>query len=150
MGDHIKLTASGGKTYVWSTGATTKSITVNPTRTTSYTVTATRGGVTNSDAVVVTVENCSAISDSEQQEELSIYPNPTSGIVNISVKNVNKEFSLFVSDAKGSIVYRKEAISKSDDFYKKIDLSRFEKGVYFVGLNGTNFNKVKKLLVVDK
>jgi len=150
LGDHIKLIASGGKTYVWSTGATTKSITVNPTRTTSYTVTATRGGVINSDAVVVTVENCSAISDSEQQEELSIYPNPTSGILNISVKNVNKEFSLFVSDAKGSIVYREEATSKSDDFYKKIDLSDFDKGVYFVGLNGTNINEVKKLLVVDK
>jgi len=150
LGEPIKLTANGGKTYVWSTGATTKSITVNPTRTTSYTVTATRGGVTNSDAVVVTVENCSAINDNDKQEELQIYPNPTSGILNISVKNVNKEFSLFVSDAKGSIVYREEATSKNDDFYKKMDLSGFDRGVYFVGLNGTNFNKVKKLLVVDK
>ncbi len=150
LGDHIKLTASGGLTYVWSTGAISKSISVNPTRTTSYTVTATRGGVTNSDVVVVTVENCSAISDSEQQEELHIYPNPTSGIINISVKNVNKEFSLFVTDAKGSIVYREEEMSKNNDFYKKMDLSDFDRGVYFVGLNGTNINEVKKLLVVDK
>ena len=150
LGDHIKLTASGGSTYAWSTGAITKSIYVDPIRTTSYTVTATRGGVTNSDVVVVTVENCSSIGGSEQQEELHIYPNPTSGIINISVKNVNEEFSLFVSDEKGSIVYSEEAISESDVFHKKMDLSRFKKGLYFVCLNGANINKVKKLLVVDK
>jgi len=150
LGDHVKLTASGGKTYAWNTGETTKSITINPTRTTSYAVTATRGGVTNSDVVVVTVENCSVINDGDKKEELHIYPNPTSGIINISIKNVNKEFVLFISDVKGSIVYREETTSKNDDFYRKIDLSDFDRGVYFLGLNTTNINKVKKLLIVDR
>ena len=35
------LTASGGGTYLWSTGATTTSITINPSLTTTYTVTVT-------------------------------------------------------------------------------------------------------------
>ena len=41
---------------LWSTGATTKSITVNPTATTTYTVTITDEGVSTTDSVTVTVE----------------------------------------------------------------------------------------------
>jgi len=37
------LTASGGASYLWSTGATTSSVTVSPLTTTTYTVVATTG-----------------------------------------------------------------------------------------------------------
>ncbi len=150
LGESVVLTASGGKTYVWSTGETTKNITVNPTRTTSYTVTATRGGVTNSDMVVVTVENCSVIAEDANQNEFTVYPNPTGGEVNISVKNVNGDISVFVSDTKGSVVYAENAIKETGDFHKKLDLSGFAKGIYYVGLNGADINEVQKLVVVNR
>ncbi len=41
VNDDINLTASGGTSYVWSTGATTATINVSPTTTTTYTVTVT-------------------------------------------------------------------------------------------------------------
>jgi hypothetical protein len=51
------LTATGGVSYVWNTGATTASITVSPTNTTNYIVTVTgANGCTASDPVLVTVE----------------------------------------------------------------------------------------------
>lgn len=40
-GSSTTLTATGGGTYLWSTGATTSSITVSPTSTTTYSVTVT-------------------------------------------------------------------------------------------------------------
>ncbi len=43
-GDTVTFTASGGTTYLWSTGETTPSITVSPTVTTVYTVTGTANG----------------------------------------------------------------------------------------------------------
>ena len=49
------LTATGGNTYLWSTGATTQSITVNPTSTSTYTVTAYVGNSQDTDSVIVTV-----------------------------------------------------------------------------------------------
>lgn len=55
-GTTVTLTASGGTSYTWSTGATPSGIntaTVSPTTTTSYTVTATDNGCT--DSVVATV-----------------------------------------------------------------------------------------------
>ena len=44
-GDEVELTATGGSTYLWSTGATTSKITVSPTDTTTYTVTVGEGSM---------------------------------------------------------------------------------------------------------
>ena len=54
-GQSATLTASGGGTYAWSTGATTALITVNPTTTTTYTATVTLNGCTSTVSRVVTV-----------------------------------------------------------------------------------------------
>jgi hypothetical protein len=55
-GQSTTLTASGGGTYLWSTGATTASITVNPTQTTTYTVT-----VTNAAGCIATTSRTVAV-----------------------------------------------------------------------------------------
>ncbi|OWY24436.1 hypothetical protein C7N43_36675, partial [Sphingobacteriales bacterium UPWRP_1] len=57
-GGSAVLTASGGGSYLWSTGATTSSITVSPGTTTTYAVTVTNAnGCEASDYVTVTVES---------------------------------------------------------------------------------------------
>ncbi|WP_369972254.1 T9SS type A sorting domain-containing protein [Psychroserpens sp. XS_ASV72] len=52
-GESIELNASGADSYVWNTGETTQSITVNPTIETTYTVTGSNGNCENSDSVTV-------------------------------------------------------------------------------------------------
>jgi len=54
-GSSVTLTASGGGTYAWSTGATTAAIVVNPASTTTYTVTVTVGSCANAAATTITV-----------------------------------------------------------------------------------------------
>ncbi|MCE3280595.1 MAG: hypothetical protein K0S44_2786 [Bacteroidetes bacterium] len=54
-GGSSTLTASGGTTYLWSTGATTAAITESPGSTTSYTVTGTSAGCSNSAVATITV-----------------------------------------------------------------------------------------------
>ncbi len=56
-GESITLTATGADTYLWSTGATTQSITVSPAGTTTYSVTGFTNGCEASDSVVVFVED---------------------------------------------------------------------------------------------
>ncbi len=54
--EEVELTATGGGTYLWSTGETTASIMVLPTADTTYTVTVTSAeGCEDSDEVLVTV-----------------------------------------------------------------------------------------------
>jgi uncharacterized repeat protein (TIGR01451 family) len=62
------ITAAGGGTYLWSTGATSANITVNPTATTTYIVT-----VTNSN-------NCT----STASRTVTVNPTPTASIAGIS------------------------------------------------------------------
>ncbi|MFH0867226.1 MAG: YCF48-related protein [Bacteroidota bacterium] len=73
-GQSATLTASGGSTYSWSTGANTASIIVSPSSTTTYTVTATSSNdCTASDNVIV---NLSAGGPAG----ISIAANPTGSI----------------------------------------------------------------------
>jgi gliding motility-associated-like protein len=54
-GDVVNLTASGGGTYVWSTGDTTTIINVNPTGTTTYTLIATIGSCIDTTTFTINV-----------------------------------------------------------------------------------------------
>ena len=56
LGTSTTLTASGGGTYLWSTGSTSSSITVSPTSTTTYCVEVSNGGCNDSACVTVTVD----------------------------------------------------------------------------------------------
>jgi gliding motility-associated-like protein len=56
VGSGLTLTASGGGSYLWNTGATTNSIAVTPTVNTTYTVTVTNAnGCSASDVVTITM-----------------------------------------------------------------------------------------------
>ena len=56
-GSSITLTASGGSTYLWNTTATTNTITVSPSASTVYTVTATTTCGSSDETFSVTVNN---------------------------------------------------------------------------------------------
>ena len=55
QGESITITAFGYDSYVWSNGATTESITVQPTSTTTYSVTCTSNGVSTVNTSTITV-----------------------------------------------------------------------------------------------
>lgn len=56
-GQSATLTATGGGTYLWSNQATTSTITVSPNTNTTYNLTVTQNGCTDTDDVTVTVNN---------------------------------------------------------------------------------------------
>ena len=56
IGQNVNLTASGLTNYTWSTGATTSSINVSPTVTTTYTISGDNGGCTRSQTTIVTAD----------------------------------------------------------------------------------------------
>lgn len=62
-GQNTTLTATGGDSYLWSTGAATASISVMPTTATTYTVTVTSAGCgTDTDEVIVAISPNPAVS----------------------------------------------------------------------------------------
>jgi len=61
-GSSATLTASGGVSYLWSTGATTSSITVNPAATITYTIGISNGICTKDTSIKVTVHPTPTVS----------------------------------------------------------------------------------------
>lgn len=100
------LTATGnGVGYLWSTGALTPVVSVSPTVTTTYTVgTASASSCTASANVVVTVNTCTGI-DELSANSVSVFPNPSTGILNISVSSeMGSNAAVQIFDALGKLV----------------------------------------------
>jgi hypothetical protein len=151
LGETIVLNGSGGETYQWSNGETSSSISVSPNRTTSYELTATRGGVSNTDSVTITVENCEnqIISDEEDLAilEMAVYPNPTKGKLTILINNLDEDANFIINDTKGSLIYSDYISGEKTQFEKQINLSRYSDGLYFVRLYTADQYLIKKVIV---
>ncbi|MFI5142048.1 MAG: PKD domain-containing protein, partial [Bacteroidia bacterium] len=78
-GNTTTLIASGAQSYTWSTSATTTSIAVTPTSTTTYSVIGTDyNGCINTYTFTQTVNNCGSVGIEKMVNgiQLKIYPNP--------------------------------------------------------------------------
>ena len=62
VGENTTLTASGNGDFLWNTGETTSSIIVNPTTTTTYSVTSSSGSCSETDEVEVIVDSAPSVS----------------------------------------------------------------------------------------
>jgi uncharacterized protein YjdB len=68
------------------------------------------------------------------QEDFQVYPNPSQGIFNVSVKNNNSDAStITIKDLSGKTVY-KNIYSSGLDFEQEINISTFQKGIYIVAV----------------
>jgi len=150
LGEEVNLVGSGGDGYVWSTGEKTKSIKVAPTRTTTYELEVERQGVNDLDYITVTVENCTNVIEDniELTNNLKVYPNPASGIININIQNVESEAVLDLVSLTGNVIYSDTMQTQQSNFSKQIDLSSFERGVYFVRIYGSSQNLVQKIIMI--
>jgi hypothetical protein len=85
-------------------------------------------------------EKSSAI---EMESEISINPNPSEGIFNISIKDNPGNIQLIITDLQGKECRNIKMSENSTQF----DLSDLTPGVYFVRCIGENINTVKKVVI---
>ena len=71
-GESVTLTATGGTSYLWSDGSTGSSNSVSPLATTTYTVTGTSDGCSNSDQVQVKVNPLPSVSLTASEDAICI------------------------------------------------------------------------------
>ncbi len=108
-GQSLTISATGASNYTWSpSGLQTSSIVVSPTINTHYVVTGSNDGLCFPTAAVsVSVVVCNGI------EELygpiiSVYPNPTSGLVAIELPLPSAFTYIEIRDALGKLVLKEE------------------------------------------
>ncbi|MDO7877662.1 T9SS type A sorting domain-containing protein [Hymenobacter sp. ASUV-10] len=81
-------------------------------------------------------------------DKLVIYPNPSTGIVHLTINNLEgKKVELTVLNVIGSVMYRETLTELNDRYTKTLDLSKFANGLYYVKLESATYNQMSKLVI---
>ncbi|MDX2174340.1 MAG: FG-GAP-like repeat-containing protein [Bacteroidota bacterium] len=126
-GQTATLTASGGVNYVWASGATTNTIGIVGSLTTTYLVTGTSpDGCAVNASITQSVSACLGVDELKIKDyELKIYPNPTNGILNLEVENGSR---IKLINVLGELVKEEEL----KPIKQSIDISNLKNGIYFL------------------
>ncbi|MEZ0007513.1 hypothetical protein ABH942_002895 [Flavobacterium sp. 28YEA47A] len=79
-----------------------------------------------------------------ENASVSVYPNPTNGLVNIQFANPTTVDAINVYSVSGQLVYSKQFNNASDNY--TVDLQKAATGVYIMKLEGENGTIVKRLI----
>jgi hypothetical protein len=93
------ITASGGTSYLWSTGANTASIQVNPSNTTTYSVTAFRGACSATASTTVLVRRAQGVSLGPDQISCG------NSVTLTATPSVFNNYQFFRNPATGPLVF---------------------------------------------
>lgn len=91
----------------------------------------------------------SSATDENQSVQFTIFPNPTSDIINIALPENTGEFTVRIFDILGKSVLQKLFLPAHSD-QANIELNGLEDGVYFVELSGDNIRHQAQKLIVKK
>ena len=79
--------------------------------------------------------------------QIDIIPNPSSGVFNISVKEVSGTINMKIMNSQGQLIFSEINENVKGSLNKKIDISSQAKGVYFVSINTMYGTEVRKILI---
>ena len=153
-GGSVTLTSTTAGGYLWSTGATSRSI--NVTSAGVYTVRAYNAGGCFSTSLPTTIVVVAAreISNNVTEEisapslELSAYPNPVHDLLNIDFNSeVQKSYTLSLLDIQGRVVYTRAFESEVGSNHIELNVSEYQKGIYFGYLTSDSEKRSLKVIV---
>jgi len=82
--------------------------------------------------------------------ELSVFPNPTSGEMNISIKNLTENLQhVSIYNITGSEVYQAPGASAGNSMEYNLNLNHLNNGIYFINFKFNN-SVVNKKIVISK
>ena len=85
--------------------------------------------------------------EGNNREEIRVYPNPTTGLVNLFILNPSSSIDLFVINLQGQAVYTDHFSAKAGNLEKQLNFSGFPKGVYFFRVVSDQTTIVKKVIL---
>jgi hypothetical protein len=154
--DTVSLDASNpGATYLWSNGATTPVIHVGTTgigydvQTYSVEVANEHGCSTESEITLIfSYDACVGIGENNPDGKLSIFPNPSKGMVTVEMERLTETTTGTIISAYGNPVG--EFIMPECSLGKSVhllDLRNLPKGIYLIRLVNTGFSHAQKLVL---
>jgi len=132
--------------YLWSTGETTSSIT--PLTSGTFWLLVTDAYNCTSDTVYFLVDDVNAIHENETITGISIFPNPTEGLVTISFESIgNSDFKISILNVLSEVIFEEKLMQFSGFYQKKVNLDKFAKSVYLIRIETSESTINKKLIL---
>jgi hypothetical protein len=94
--------------------------------------------------VEVQLQNCASVIENELQG-FEVYPNPTSDVVFVQYTGAPMTADFMLTDAKGAVIFAEKKTISVESAYE-MDLSKLERGVYFLNIFGSEGSKVIKVV----
>ena len=143
-GKNVVLRSAAYEGNLWSTGETTQNITVS--RAGTYSVKRLASGCTSAVSNVVTVvvmPPCREAADEPEPriEQLSLYPNPSTGAVTLQSPTGSTDID--VINTLGQVVHSAAVTSVQTE----LDLSSLPKGMYMAQVKGTGKNQTIRFIL---
>ena len=93
----------------------------------------------------INIDGTVGIKDYKDALMIEIHPNPNTGIFEISIFQQDEDLELKIFNGQGQLVH-KETMDKSGH-KSHINLTHLSPGLYYLRLNGTYINQVKKIII---
>lgn len=98
--------------------------------------------------ILVEETTATSLNSYSLEDNIKIYPNPTSGVINIEYKLLNNsEINIEIMNTTGKVVYNQKNKNIYTSGYDCIDLSHFNKGMYLIKFSSENKSIIKKILL---
>lgn len=98
--------------------------------------------------LVVQVYNCTGIEDIASLGDVSVYPNPTTGMLYVSLNNfIGKELKFELFNMQGQLLIDQNMVDPTSNMTKQLDLSGFAEGVYMVKISSADKTFVTRVVL---
>jgi type IX secretion system substrate protein len=105
-------------------------------------------GCTGTSYLNVTFTECLSIDENLLGLDLNLYPVPVKDLLFIELKAENEIIlDLWITDAKGQVVFEENNVTMAGFVKKSINLSKLEKGIYFLTLENEKARLNRKIIV---
>lgn len=146
-GSILTSSATSGNQWFYNgneiSGETGQNLTV--TKDGNYTVKVTVNGCTSASSIFIVKTGINNISG---ENSLSIFPNPSDGLITVSFSINNKSVhKVTITNVIGQVVFKDELINFSGDYSKSINLQQYGKGTYTITLMNDNNIVAEKIIV---
>jgi hypothetical protein len=150
---------NGATQYTWTvptgvtvvSGAGTSQITLNFGSTSQSGNIAVKGnndcGDGTESSMAIVVKNCTGIAQNSLESSVLLYPNPVRNELTLSINGREQQLGLTLTNANGQVVYSEKLENITADYKKKLNMSGFSKGVYFLKLSNNERVYTEKVIV---
>jgi hypothetical protein len=144
---------SGFASYLWSTGETTQTITVDAANYTAgwhyFDVTVTNANNCEaSDRIRVIMLPCTGIEEAGEAQLVDVYPNPSNGQFNLRIINGESQYDMSVYNDLGQLILREVIETGSQAIFNhEVNMLSQPTGLYMIRLTSEHRTQVLKVIV---